>query len=175
MPRAVLDSVRKEVQINAAYGTYKPPYGIVPSVRRLLTNVPVDAVSGLESIVLSDSDRYATRTRRESALSFYHQQTRDRFSWIELLIDNIFRDFPRWLLVVPLLRETLLAKPLFHEIGHHRDARIGGMRAGAQERRADVWATEMSQQYFGRRYWYLKPFVRVFVKAVRLRRNVQLK
>jgi hypothetical protein len=155
----------ESLQIIADYHSYVPPPRLEAAVKRLLSSVPAESLTGLQSVVITDRDRYSTKVKAEEALSFYHQQTRERRPWIELFVDNIFRGYPRWLLVLPLLQELLLAEPLFHEIAHHRDAHIRGMRTSVQERRADGWAAEARQQYFARRYWHLKPVVWVFVKG----------
>jgi len=162
---------RKNLKIITDCHSYVPPPRLKVAVKRLLSSVPAESLVGLQSIVISDRDRYTTKVKAEDALSFYHQQMRERKPWIELLVDNIFSGYPRWLLFLPFLQELLLAKPLFHEIAHHRDAHIRGMHTSVQERRADGWAVEVRQQYFDRRYRYLKPIVWLFVKAVRLARN----
>ena len=104
------------LQIVTDYHSYVPPLRLTTTVRRLLSSVPSESLVGLQSVVISDRNRYTTKVKVEEALSFYHEQTRERRPWIELLVDNIFSGYPRWLLWLPFLREVLISQPLFTKL-----------------------------------------------------------
>ena len=134
------------------------------TVTRLLSRVPEEILTGLESVVLTDNHvrDYRNDTNRPNvqnapALGYYHLQTPQRQAWVEIFIDRIISSFPTPVLHIQLVRELLIAKPLFHEIAHHRNAAVGGLRPGSGETLADQWALEMSRSYFRRRYWYIRP------------------
>src|SRR5216684_2342189 len=133
------------------------------TVTRLLSRVPEEILTGLESVVLTDNGRdYRNDTNgpnmhKAPALSYYHLQTPQRQAWVEIFIDRIISSFPTPVLHMQLVRELLIAKPLFHEIAHHRNAAVGGLRPGSSETLADRWALEMSRSYFRKRYWYIRP------------------
>lgn len=153
------------------FESYVPPSRLERSVERLVESLQPSSLTGLDRIVLSDRNRYTSVSER-AALAFYHQRTRDREPWIELIVDNIFAGFPAWVLRVSVVRELLIAGPFFHEVAHHRNAGIAGMRANSHESRADEWSTNARREYCRRYYWYLVPVARLVVYIMRrLRRG----
>jgi len=166
--------VTPKVSVVSDFKSYRPPPRVERSIRRVLSFLERESMVGLHSIVLTDQGKYAPTRRNDRdrlALGFYHQGTDARRPWIELLVDNIFAGVPQWVLRLGIVRELLLAAPLLHEIAHHRNSTMGGMRSQSHEVRADEWAAAARRRYFRRKYWYLTPFARLFVGAVRIVRR----
>ena len=140
------------------------------TVTRLLSFAPQEALIGLDAVVLTRDNTRLQREvhgRRGEAVSYYHLRTRDRAPWIEIFVDRITANFPRITLRVSFIRELMIAKPLFHEVAHHRNAVVGGLRPASHELMADAWALDMSREYFARHYWYFRPFAKISSRLLR--------
>ena len=155
------------VPLYEQYESLTPTFPVARVVSRLLSSVPVEYLRGLQSIVLTDSTRASAKKLRVSGrtirekhcLAFYHVATPKRSAWIELFVDNIVAEWPSWAIRLSLLRDVVLAKTLFHEIGHHIEASVRGRRPDDAERYAEIWVKKLSRGYFRKRYWYLIPLI----------------
>ena len=76
--------------------------------------------------------------------------------------------WPSALLRFAIFRDAALAPVLFHELGHHLDATIGGP-APSGEAAADAWRDRLAGVYFRKQYWWVRPFAPVLR---RLRRDL---
>jgi len=104
---------------------------------------------------------------RNKCFGFYHPRTQGETAWIELVADNIVAGMPRPLLRLQLMRDMVVSRALFHEIGHHLDATLGsGARGG--EAAAEDWCRRLSRAHFRKRYWYLKPVAKLIAAIRRL-------
>jgi hypothetical protein len=74
-----------------------------------------------------------------------------------MLIDNVLAEWPSVLLRLGVFQDLAVASALYHEIGHHIDAHIGGRRE--RETSAEEWSRKLGRIHFRRRYWYLIPVV----------------
>src|SRR5262249_16642886 len=86
----------------------------------------------------------------------YTQAWKRNKAEIELNIDMITATCPNWVQKIPILREGLVGRVLFHEIGHHihhavkRDPR-------PKETVAEEWFRLLWRRYILRRLRYLRP------------------
>jgi hypothetical protein len=156
------------------YKGYQPPRHVHGTVVKLLSKVPQQYLSGLQSVVLTNSDavgrgkthRVAGRKHRvRECLGFYHPKRAHEPPWIELLVDNIIIGswlaiLPRWMLRVPVVRNMAFADTLFHEVGHHLEHTIGAP-ARRGEAAAEAWRKRLSRAYFRKSYWYLLPLLHI--------------
>jgi hypothetical protein len=132
------------------------------TVLRLLRSVPARHLRGLRRVVLRDSrsltpaEIQKRRRRERPLLGTYYPRSRSSSASIDLFMDAVLGGWPRWLLRLPCVRDTLIARVLFHEIAHHVLHSTAPQLKGA-EASADAWAREMSRTFFRRRYWYLVP------------------
>src|ERR1051326_235774 len=158
----------EDVPIYERYEKTKPRPWLRRTVERMVKSVPREHLIGLESIVLSESSFLTSKKLRvdgrtvpeNKCLSFYHLATKDRKAWIELIVDNIGGEYPTWLRRAPLVRDLPLSKTLFHEIGHHIEARsLRG--APSTEPEAEKWEIALARPYFKRRYRFIAPLIRL--------------
>src|SRR5262245_4418090 len=116
------------IEVREQYHDWTPPKGCVVAVRRMFDSVPEKFTAGLGSVVLTNAgglnhvDRRrkirsaGRKVRIAEARGVYRYATRTQPAWIELFVDNIFEDAPRWMTVLVPVRELLLGGVLFHEI-----------------------------------------------------------
>lgn len=162
--------INHEVIIQDAYKDFIPPVNARRTVSRLLSGIPAKYVSGIKTVVLTNTQglnrerrKQKTRSRkrkvriRESS-GLYHQEWRNEPAWIEIFVDNLCQYWPSWILRIPFLRDLAFAETVFHEIGHHLQ-RTQVPEFAEREDVADRWSERLSRQYLRRRYWYLMPLL----------------
>src|SRR5689334_13026066 len=91
-------------------------------------------LGGLKSVVLTDSASIGRgKTRRvagkkydrNACRGFYYQEWNGKPAWIQLVANNIVPRYPSFLMGFQLLRDLVVAEILYHEVGHHIQARLG--------------------------------------------------
>jgi hypothetical protein len=157
------------VPIHSDLRAYVEPRWMRRAVERLLTSLPAGYYQGLSAIVFTEAvvarnrrpGRRSRRDRRGTALGRYHRAWNGEAPWIELVVDEILTQLPRPFDRLPVAREMVVGRVLFHEIGHHLDATLGSVgRTG--ERGAEAWEDRLSRRYLRKRYGYLRPLAPVF-------------
>jgi hypothetical protein len=137
-----------------------------------------EVTTGLSSVVLTDSSmidsRKFVRVRGkripESACeAFYHEATHRRQPWIELIMDNIAATEPASLHCIPFMRELVIARTLFHEIGHHVYRSVGGTRFPASE--AELWSADAIGRYLTHRYPIIARLGHILLRIARVSRR----
>jgi hypothetical protein len=128
------------------------------TARELLELTPRRYLAGLDSVVLRDQEGLSREERLERErhpnrlrLGGYFRQTRSRRARIELYPDAIAAQWPSVCLRVAALREMLLARTLFHELGHHIQTRVDP-RPGGKEPVAQQWGRRLSREVLARRH-----------------------
>jgi hypothetical protein len=166
------------IPVRESYINYRPPRHVLSTVTKLLQDLPSQALSGLQSVVLTNSQAVGggkthrvkgRKYARRSCLGFYHPKESGEQPWIEIVVDNAIACFfppgpTRVFSYVPILREMLLADVLFHEIGHHLDHTVGAP-APSGEAAAEAWQKRLIRSYMQKRLWVLIPLMR-FTKRV---------
>lgn len=152
------------VEVRESYQGDGAPQWMRSTVERLLRSVPEDLVGSLGTIVLTDSATIGRgktprvggrKYNRSECRGFYHPATRQGEAWIELVADNIVAGWPKAILALQFPRDVVVAKTLFHEIGHHLHATVGSA-ARSGEGAAEDWRLRLSRGYFPKRYWHLR-------------------
>jgi len=163
-----------EIPIYENYGTYKPKMPASKIVRRLLDTMPPEYLRGLGSIVVSSQTALSRRERRkkswsrgkkiprEHILGYYGPAWQGQPAFIELYVDRICLRLPRPLTWVGLVRDMVVGRVLFHEIGHHLHFTS---RPEFREREdvADKWERELLRTAILKRHRYarsLRPLFR---------------
>ena len=147
------------------------------TVERLLTSLPAAHYQGLSAIVFTEGAvarnrrgaRRSRKNRRGTALGTYHRAWNGEAPWIELVVDEILTQLPRGFDRLPVAREMVVGRVLFHEIGHHLDATLGSV-GPTGERGAEAWESRLSRRYLRQRYGYLRflaPVFKVLARVVR--------
>lgn len=165
---AVSDDITDvSVEVYERYKGYECPVPLVSAIRGMLESVPRDCLIGLQAVVLTNQAALTRRERQQMPRNvpsdlevggLYHSATRSGPAWIELFVDNIFGTAPKLLLRSAFIRDLLLAKPIFHELGHHIDF-MTRKQQRERERAADDLARELRRRYVRKRYWYLLPIL----------------
>jgi len=162
------------IEINE-YFTTKPPFDVKKTIRKLLNGIPQKYVGGLKTIVIRESTTLNYKQRRSKiysrkdkvkineCLGLYHQRWKAEPAWIELYVNNIYNGLPKFVARVPFLRELVLAKVLFHEIGHHIHF-TKSPEFKDEENVAEVWCKRLGRYYFWRKHWFIMGFLYPFIK-----------
>lgn len=162
------------VEITETFQDRVPPKWIRPTVERLLQSVPEEFLTGLGTVVLTDSatigrgKTHRVRGRkyaRKDCLGFYHHGTRQDVAWIELVADNMLTRVPSPLFTSQFIRDVVVSWTLYHEIGHHLHATLSS-RGRSDEGGAEDWRRHLSRRHFTEHYWYLEPVVRGTTRAL---------
>ena len=168
------------VPILEDFDGYTPPNWINPTVRRLFASVPEAHVTGLASVVLTESAktrripirrRAGKKYQANQRLGFYRSTWRGEPPGIHLVIDNILGQ-ERGLAWIQIGRDVTLGKVLFHEIGHHLNTRVG-LIAASEEESAEAWERRLMRLHLRRRYWFLRPVVPILRFVVTVLRRVK--
>jgi hypothetical protein len=161
-----LEPVENIVEVPAKYPTvitsfsgYSPPFDPVPIVERMLASVPPKYLIGLKEVVLTNTSdlsrkrrRSVTKSRRRKvriveARGLYHSAWNGNRAWIEIFVDNTFKNWERgWWLSFRLYREMLLGDVLIHESGHHIHATVQP-EFREKEDVADSWKVRLKRLY----------------------------
>jgi len=156
------------VTICEAYKDYTPPAHIDRTVERLLGGVPPKYLAGLATVVLTNSGKLSHDQRKGKTKSrgrkvpmvecrgFYYHELQGEPAWIKLLLDNIFKAWPRWLVRIHFFRSLAIAQTLYHELGHHIHRTQVPMHK-EPEKVAEDWGIWLSRYYIRKHYWYLVP------------------
>lgn len=146
---------------------YKPPFDVASTAQRVLDSVPRKYLTGLGSVVLTNSEAL-TRKRRNNtikarqrkvrmgaAAGLYHPAANGNRAWIQIFVDNTLRGWEGWWLRVPFIRESKLSDVLFHEIGHHIHLAV---RPEYREKEdvADVWKVRLQRNYHQQRFSWMR-------------------
>lgn len=160
------------VPVHENYQDYRPPRYARSTIDRLLSVLPKNYLSGLQSVVLTNATAIGRgktgrvqgrKYLRNRCLGYYHRRWKGEPAWIEIVVDNIVAayvppDMPRFWMHIPILRNFAFADTLFHEVGHHLDHTIGAP-ARSGEAAAEAWNVRLMVSYFRKHYWYFAPFV----------------
>ena len=151
------------VQVNEAYRQYTGPAWAREATTALLNAVDPRYLTRLSAVVLTNSDAL-TGTRKHGktwsrarkgalnrCLGLYHAPTRTDGAWVEIFVDRVVSSAPIWVWRIPFLREVILSKTLYHELGHH----IHQTQVPAYREREDVanqWSKRLARGMLRRRY-----------------------
>lgn len=156
------------IEIIEAYNSYEPPFDVASTVRSLLDAVSESRLPGLRTIVLTNLDALPSRRRRAKTWArgrkvkvaetrgLYHQEWGSDPAWIEIFVDKLVADIPRFVLASRFLQDTIVADVLYHEIGHHMHRTVA-REHDEREKVAEKWKRRLSRSYVRRKYWYFIP------------------
>ena len=160
-----------DVKIVEQYLEYSPPINVHGSVRQLLRAVPEKYLSGLHRITLTNSTSLRKTYRGKILAGKDRVRPADcqglyANGQIQLLMDKILSEVPELFLLFPPLKKYLIAKTLYHEVGHHiHKLESPGYRAN-REAFADEWRDKFLRAFL-HRYWYLAPVFRICFAVAR--------
>lgn len=154
------------IEIVENYKDYAPHPRIRKSVKRIVSNVPPKRLFGLKAIILTNTKALNHKRRRQKirygkrkvhlnqCLGWYTRKWNNNPASIELMIDNIFNNFPEWLYYFNFFVDFTLTSTVFHEIGHHIH-KSQAPEFKNKEIVAEKWRDQLSRDYFSRKYRYI--------------------
>ena len=123
---------RETVRVVSSFpGNSQPELDYEPRLITVLRSIDQDSLRGLGNIILRNSrelgpaERKGTMRTRSGRVSLsrakglYYAGEAGEPARIELFIDNILSEWPRWIRRMPLLRDAIIKKVFFHELAHH--------------------------------------------------------
>ena len=153
------------------YQDYAPPVRVNEAVRLLLRHVPAEHLEGLHTIVLTNSASLLTSLKGKFTAGGERFRAADRrgFYWngrIFLVMDQIFRDYPEALLLVPMIKTLAIGEVLYHEVGHHIHRLVQPGYRDNKEAFADEWKDELLLAFVNKRYWYMAIIIRGYSRFI---------
>lgn len=120
-------------------------------VRRLIESTDSADLSGISKIILTQTAALGRRElQRHSSrpgsrlLGSYHPAFHGSPAWIELFVDAILADAPMLSTRIPLFRDHVIARVLFHEVGHHHERRSPVHTKKRRERSAEQFGRALT-------------------------------
>lgn len=157
---------QKRSLVQEIYKDYTPQVNVRKTIQILLEYVPPEDLAHLESIVLTNTAALSRRRKRQRSssraplsrvLGRCYQKWKRQPAYIELYVDNILEDVSWFDLRIPMLRNWMFAKILYHEIGHHVQV-ISNSKLVKEEAFADEYALRLRRRYSHQRYGHLRPW-----------------
>jgi hypothetical protein len=108
--------------------------------------VPKNHLVGLHSINLVD--RIQRRENPEDSLGVYVGQLSGESPHIEIAVQTLFEKMPQFYWFVPLVAKLMIARVLFHEIGHHVQFRQNRTRKRWEEKEAERFGATLARRAF---------------------------
>jgi len=149
------NTCREVVPIESQCGA-NAGFDVVSSIERLLATLPREDLRGLTRIVVHE----AGGGKNPGIAGIYVDGRGPDLPRIEIMLDVVYngRRWPRW---VPWLRDVLLARTLFHEVGHHKERYgVHGIAKRHREQFAQQYAVEATKRAFARGLRRLRLFQR---------------
>ena len=161
---------QKRSLVQEIYKDYTPQVNAKKTVQILLNYVPPEDLAHLQSIVLTNTlalSRKRKRQRSSSGASIsdvlgrYHPGWKGQAAYIEIYVDNILSDASWYELRIPMLRNLMFSKVLYHEIGHHVQV-ISNSQLVKEEAFADKYAHRLDKRFVRQRYGHYRPLWKSF-------------
>ncbi len=165
-----LDSETAGPTIVESFRDFEPPASFKNTVETLLRYVPPKYLVGLRTIVLTNRAGLSRDKRRQKvwsrnrkvrlaeSMGSYSRAWKSSPATVWLYVDNIVEAGSDWWRWVPVLRYTIPAEVLYHEIGHHIHAEHRPVHDG-RENVAEDWSGKLWGNFCRKHYWYLFPFL----------------
>ncbi len=133
----------------------KSPVDLEKKIRKLLKVIPEEDLVDLDSIILLDEPQ----KKYMDAQGLYWEKYKLQPARVEIYIDNIYGEYGFRKILLPFGGSLLLAKVLFHELGHHYRHRTHGVSKRENENFAEQYKKKYIRKAF-HNYWYffLRPF-----------------
>jgi hypothetical protein len=172
------------IEVKEAYRNYIPPLDALAIVQELLRTVPDKYLTGLDCVVLTNTEGLSRRDRvgkvwsrkrkfdKSSVLGRYHGRSGNSSPYIELRVDRIIFGLKRLPSRIPMLRDIVFGHVLFHEIGHHIHRTVRP-EYDEKEDVADKWAGKLNRNFVRKKYWYALPILIPVLKFYKLMRRKQ--
>lgn len=125
------------------------PRNVERTIMVLLRKVPAEYLVGLDQIVIVSK---SAQKGKKDAAGLYIPKYKDELARIELAIENIYEGMPRLFYYLPFVSRFMVARVLYHEIGHHYQFTKKRLRKGQWEHDAENFAKIILKKEF---FWWL--------------------
>jgi len=157
------------------YGSVRSRPKLRGAIERMLWHLPRGYFARFGHVTLRDSGSLTRkeRAKREKAgpsrhlLGTYYGPTAGQPAHIDLFVDAIFDGRSTLLVRVPPVRDVLLGRALYHELGHHLQRGVHPEHRDREEV-AEEWRRRLLRTYFRKTYWYLLPVLWLGVLVARV-------
>jgi len=149
------------------------PIDLVNKIEQLLKILPPGHLAGVEKVVLVDSV-YSKIHKKVDIEGIYRGKRRDHPAYIEIAIGELVQQMPRALYYFPYFWRYLLAKVLYHEVGHHYMQSLHGIKKEEWESFAERYMRQMLRKAFpgaSRIAWLIYSPRRILRKAQKRRKD----
>lgn len=136
----------------------KYPRRVIKTVEALIHKVPSQYLTGLDEVVIVGRSAYR---KKHEALGIYVPAAGSEQPRIELAIENIFAGVPRIVFYLPFIDRFLLARVLYHEIGHHHQFINPRRKKERIETHAEDFTREMLLKTFRFRILLLTSLIKI--------------
>jgi hypothetical protein len=135
------------------------PLNIEKMIGKLLRVVPEENLAGLHSIVIVNK---SAQKKSKDAAGLYVPQRKNELPRIEIAIDNVFEGLKRRYYFFPFIPKFILARVLYHEIGHHYQFKHLRMKNKYREGYADKFCAKMINRELFLWMLFLRPVIKSY-------------
>ena len=132
--------------------------------------MPPQDLAHLKEIILTNTGALSRERKRHRGssgapisriLGRYSQRWKGQPAYIEIFVNNILEDVSWFDRRIPVLRNSMFAKVLYHEIGHHVQM-ISNSKLVKKEAFADEYALRLRRRFAQHRYRHIRPWYKAF-------------
>lgn len=146
------------VEVIEDYQDWRPPIDVKTHVEKMLASVPRKYLGNLGRVVLTNTAAFNHDARRRKVrqsgqtypwkerLGSYHATHKGSPAWIELVVDNMLKNYQGIKLRFPVTRDHAIGSTLFHELGHHIHKNFAP-EYGDKEETAESWRAKLEMDY----------------------------
>ena len=155
-------------------------------VTELLLSVPPHHIRGLGFVLLTDSASLSRERKREKHTyagkkkhvvdtpMLYHWAWQGQPAWIEVFVDHLNHEMPRYGWRIPIVREMVVGHGLYYFVGAHTFA-VTPTAKPTKDEAPSYWRDRLLGAYLHRKYWYISPLINPIYARVgkiqRIKRN----
>ncbi len=123
----------------------KLPINIEKRLRKLLKGVPNDYLVGLKMIIVLNT---IAHRNNKNANGLYIPGSKTEPPRIEIALDTLFDNFPKYFMLMPFFVNYFIAEVLYHEVGHHYHIEKCRLKKKKWEEFAESIADELLKKNF---------------------------
>lgn len=131
------------------------PINLEKMLEKLLAKVHREHLIGLDKIIIVNR---VTHKRDQKAGGLYWQKKGRELAKIEIAIDTIYKNMPKFVFFLPFITKFILDSVLYHEIGHHYQYSIHGVKKEEMESFAEEYCNKILKKTFLVWRIFLLPF-----------------
>jgi len=125
------------------------------NIEIILGDIPSECLAGLHKIEVIGRS-YDKKCKDSFGFYCGKQASEDKLPKIVLCVESILQDMPPWIfIVISFLPRYLIAKTLFHEVGHHCQHMRHGVSGDYKEIDAKNFSRKLVRKFIRREFLWL--------------------